>query len=157
MSRRNEPNLDLTLCRRVARTCPGIALRTATREVEQVFADCYADVPINQRQFSLMVTLSLAAPCSMARLVEITGLNAATLSRNLDILERDGLVQRTDGGDRRERVVQLSTEGTRALQQALIGWLQAMDTLERIVGAKSLKELTGSLRSLSQSLQSDER
>ena len=157
MSRRTEPSLDLALCRRVAQTCPGIALRTATREVEQAFAGCFADVPINQRQFSLMVALSLAAPCSMARLVEVTGLNAATLSRNLDVLERDGLVQSTDGGDRRARVLQLSEQGTRALQRALVGWQAAMESLERLVGSKNLKEVTGSLRSLSQAMRSDER
>ncbi|HEY0411083.1 MAG TPA: MarR family transcriptional regulator, partial [Candidatus Dormibacteraeota bacterium] len=68
-----------------------------------------------------------------------------TLSRNLAVLQRRGLVTLAAGGDRRTRLVVLTAEGHAALNAALPLWEATYRRLEGALSAREAAQLLGSL------------
>ncbi len=64
-----------------------------------------------------------------------------TLTRNLKVLERDGLVKVGPGADGRSKTVRLTAKGKRRLDAALPLWKQAHERMLREFGANRWKSL----------------
>jgi len=74
---------------------------------------CGAPVPVSEAH--ALAVLAEHGPLAQRGLSEALGLTKSTVSRLVDQLERRGWVRRTTGdGDARQRLVDLTTEGTKA-------------------------------------------
>jgi DNA-binding MarR family transcriptional regulator len=62
------------------------------------------------------------------------GLDPSTLTRNLQVLERDGLIEIAAGApDMRRRAVWLTEQGAQRLQAAMGAWRKAHAELEKLL------------------------
>lgn len=89
-------------------------------------------------------------PLTISRLAEHIVAERTTLTRNLAVLERQGLLRIADGEDRRERYVRITPQGEAALEAALPLWRQAQAAMEQSLGPEQLQSLLGTLTRLSQ-------
>ncbi len=64
-------------------------------------------------------------PVTVSRLAEATVTDRTTLTRNLKLLHKQGLIRVLPGNDRREREVTLTARGRDALVKALPHWQKA--------------------------------
>ncbi len=64
-------------------------------------------------------------PVTVSRLAEATVTDRTTLTRNLKLLHKQGLIRVLPGKDRREREVTLTARGRDALVKALPHWQEA--------------------------------
>ncbi|WP_233383441.1 MarR family winged helix-turn-helix transcriptional regulator [Methylobacterium sp. C25] len=107
--------------------------------------------PVDLRitQFSVLRTLSRLGPVSVTRLAAETALDRSTMGRNLDPLERRGLV-RLDVGetDQRERIVHLTEIGTSAIEKALPYWREAQAQLSEAMGPAAFDTIAENLTAL---------
>ena len=78
-------------------------------------------------QFTLLATLVQTGPIPTTRLADFLGLERTTLTRNLALLVRDGLVQIDEGEDRRVRKVAITPAGEEAARRAYPFWKKAQD------------------------------
>ena len=78
-------------------------------------------------QFTLLATLVQTGPIPTTRLADFQGLERTTLTRNLRLLVRDGLVQIDEGEDRRVRKVTITPAGEEAARRAFPFWKKAQD------------------------------
>jgi DNA-binding MarR family transcriptional regulator len=86
--------------------------RLAARRLTQFLIDRMKASRLGVAQFGLMAQIAAARDDSLGALAERSGLDPSTLSRNLQVLEREGLVEMTAGGaDSRRRAVRLTEEG----------------------------------------------
>jgi DNA-binding MarR family transcriptional regulator len=121
-------------CQTVAESSPCFALRKASRAVTQLFDEALRPSRLHSTQFTLMVALRLTGAVGVSRLAEELVTDASTLSRNLAVLERRGLVAySTANGDRRVRRVSLTVAGNAALARALPAWEEANNRLRATV------------------------
>jgi DNA-binding MarR family transcriptional regulator len=85
-------------------------------------------------QFTLLSTLTEAAPISINRLAEFMEMDRTTLTRNLGLLMKQHLVHLEEGEDRRMRLMLLTGEGEQALGRAWPLWQEAQARIECAFG-----------------------
>jgi DNA-binding MarR family transcriptional regulator len=132
-------------CQTVAAACPCFALRKASRAVTQLFDEALRPAGLHATQFSLLVALRLLDTVRVCDLAEELVTDPTTLSRNLAVLQRRGLVTLAAGGDRRTRLVALTEAGHAALSRALPLWEVTYRRLEGTLSAPEAAELLGAL------------
>ncbi|MCB2226085.1 MAG: MarR family winged helix-turn-helix transcriptional regulator [Desulfarculaceae bacterium] len=145
--------LSSAFCLDLARSCAAFNLRRASRLVTQAFDQALKPVGLKITQFSLLVSFVLSPDSNLAQLAQGLGMDRTTLSRNLRVLEKKGLVKTHSGEDRREQRVEITNKGKGAVLQAVPLWHQAQ---ERVVGtlgkdkwdglAKDLRTMVKGLR-----------
>jgi DNA-binding MarR family transcriptional regulator len=125
-------NVGGSKLREVARACACANLRKAARAVTQLFDAALVPSGLKATQFTLLVTSQLSGEATINELAERMAMDRTTLSRNLKPLIREGLLEVGPGKDGRTRLVRISPEGERALDEAYPMWQGAQ---EEVIGA----------------------
>jgi DNA-binding MarR family transcriptional regulator len=73
----------------------------------------------------MLTTLILAGPLPVASLAEQLGIDRTTLTRNVALGEKAGLVKTAAGKDRRIRLVAITPAGRELADKALPAWREA--------------------------------
>lgn len=128
-------------CQVVAAMCACFALRKAARAVTQAFDEALRPTGLQPTQFSLLVAVRLLGEVSVSDLAEEVVADPTTLSRNLAVLQRRGLVTVAAGTDRRTRLVRLADEGHAMLARALPAWQEMNRRLSQEMGGERLTEV----------------
>jgi DNA-binding MarR family transcriptional regulator len=88
----------------------------------------------------LMVTRVLG-PVTLTKLAEMTVTERTTLTRNLTVLEKKGLIVIELGKDRRERQVSITERGLEVLMEAIPLWEAAQAHIEQGLGGDRMDNL----------------
>jgi DNA-binding MarR family transcriptional regulator len=100
-------------------------------------------------QFSVLIVLARRGPLPVSRLASEVALDRSTMGRNLDPLERRGLVRIKVGGvDQRERVAHLTTAGERAIEAGRPYWRAAQERIATLVPLSAIHSLADQLDAL---------
>jgi DNA-binding MarR family transcriptional regulator len=121
--------------------CACANLRRASRAATAAYDSALAPVGLRITQFAVLRTLARLGPLPVDR---------STMGRNLDPLERRGLV-RIGIGDRdlRERIAELTPQGEAAIAAALPYWRDAQARIAAVVDNEAIIRLADSLSALS--------
>jgi len=130
------------------RRCACATLRRTDRVLTQFYDEILAPSGLYITQFTLLATLSQAAPVTINRLAEIMDMDRTTLSRNLEVLAKQHMVRIEEGEDRRTRQVHLTQEGEQALRRALPLWQEAQARIEHALGHERFEGLLTNLSAL---------
>jgi DNA-binding MarR family transcriptional regulator len=110
---------------RVTWQCACFNTRKAARAVTKFYDDILASSGLKSTQLTMLGAISISGPTRMSELADMLALDKTTLTRNLKLLEADGLIEVAAGDDRRVRIVALTQAGTDALALALPFWREA--------------------------------
>src|ERR671930_787660 len=105
--------------------CACFNLRKVTRAVTQLYDEMLRPAGLRATQFSLLVAVRMAGPVGVTHLAEITVMDRTTLTRNLELLQKQGLIEVAAGADRRSRIVTITAQGKAAIAEALPFWKKA--------------------------------
>src|SRR5262245_55776460 len=103
-------------------TCAAFNLRRATRVVTQLYDAGLAETGARSTQFTILVALAKTQPASVGALAATTLMDQSTMTRNLRLLARMGLVDVPARGAKREKLVRLTAKGERVLVKAVPVW-----------------------------------
>lgn len=132
-----------------ARLCLMQKTRRAARQLTAVYEDAFSAVGLTGGQFSILVAASIQDRAPITPFAESLGMDRTTLSRGLRPLERRGLIEiRQDEADGRTRVVTLTEEGRRVLEQALPLWAEAQARAEGALKSMALEPFQRGLAEL---------
>jgi len=110
--------------------CVGLGARLLARRITQTLEQDLAGTGLSLAQLGLMAQIAVAADDTLGSLVNRTGLDPSTLSRNLRALETQGLVEiAMVESDLRRRAVWLTEAGARRLENAIPLWRAANEAL----------------------------
>jgi DNA-binding MarR family transcriptional regulator len=123
-------------------------LRETTRRLTAIYDETLVDVGVNVAQFNLLQRLERSGPIGITELAGITDLDRTTISRNVKVIERKGLVALEAGEDRRESVVLLTKSGRKSLTRGLPLWEKAQNIVEAKLGRAGAHNLRNTLRTL---------
>lgn len=135
------PTTDL----KPVRFCVAGNLRRTTRALTQLYDELLQPSGLRATQFSLLAAIGREQPVTIGRLSAIMLIDRTTLTRNLRLLEKDGLIEPAASEDQRAHPVRLSAKGERALVKALPYWEQAQ---ARIVGGLGNEKFHALLKDL---------
>jgi DNA-binding MarR family transcriptional regulator len=105
--------------------CRCLAARKEAQRLTRFYDDRMRDFGLTINQFSMLTVLILAGRLPVSALADQLGIDRTTMTRNLDIGERDGLVRTAAGEDRRRRMVEITQRGLDLARQALPAWREA--------------------------------
>ncbi|HEX3497053.1 MAG TPA: MarR family winged helix-turn-helix transcriptional regulator [Methylocella sp.] len=129
--------------------CICATLRRATRAVTAAYDAALAPAGLRITQFGVLRRLALLGPLPVTRLAADAALDRSTMGRNLNPLERRGLVRIEVGTvDQRERVVYLTAAGEAAIEAALPYWRKAQERIAALVRPSAIGELAERLDAL---------
>ncbi|MGA7864484.1 MAG: MarR family winged helix-turn-helix transcriptional regulator [Stellaceae bacterium] len=132
--------------------CNCLALRQAARHVTQFYDQFLAPAGLRATQFSILARLQRLGPMTISALAADLVMDRTTLGRNLQPLEREGLVAVVKGRtDRRSRETRLTDTGAERLRTAIEGWVKAQAGFEAVFGEQRSSELRGLLHAVSAS------
>ena len=137
------PKKKLITDARVAiEACAVANARLAARWLTQFLTDRMKASDLSVAQFGLMAQIAAASDDSLGALARAAGLDPSTLSRNLQVLEREGLVETAaDASDSRRRAVWLTEEGARRLESALAEWRKAHAELAALIDVEAVRRI----------------
>lgn len=142
---------DLEACAQVRASCACAALRRAARLITQRYENAIAPSGIKATQLPILVALGAHGPVPLTPLAEVLALERTTLTRNLRVLQEEGLATvRPDESDARVRLAEITDEGAQALSQALAMWKDVQGAVLEQFGAPRLNALYGELSSLTE-------
>jgi DNA-binding MarR family transcriptional regulator len=114
--------------------CTCFNLRKAARAVTQMYDEFLRPSGLRATQFSLLMLIRGMGPVRITELAEHAVMDRTTLKRNVELLEREGLVRIRPGSDARVREVSLTAAAEERLAEALLLWQRAQAHVTRELG-----------------------
>src|SRR5207248_10832521 len=129
--------------------CNCLAVRQAARHVTQFYDQYLAQAGLRTTQFSILSRLRRKGPMTINALATETVMDRTTHGRNIQPLERDGLIRIVPGAaDRRSEEIHVTSAGDKRLQSAIKEWAHAQTRFESAVGSGRASELRALLRAV---------
>src|SRR5437667_1151891 len=117
--------------------CVCSTLRMVSRAGTQLYDDVLRPSGLRVTQFSILATIARLGEANLRQLESMLAIDQTTLTRSLNLLERDGLIERASHADARIRAMKLTSKGRRALAAARPLWARAQDKVLREWGTKA--------------------
>ena len=131
----------LELARTKGADCVCGNLRKAARAVTQLYDEALRPTGLRVTQFSILGATVVMEPVTVTRLANATVTDRTTLTRNLNLLKKQGLIRVDPGNDRREREVTLTDRGRQAVVKVLPLWQKAQTQIVKGLGEERWKDL----------------
>jgi DNA-binding MarR family transcriptional regulator len=133
-----------------------IGLREAARVATQRYDERLKPGGLKVTQFSVLAALYYSPGIAVSKLADRLVLDRTTLTRNLRVLTRDGLVKLAGSlEDKRERCVFLTDRGYESLIRCLPYWREAQAEAVGRLGSTNWDRLRGMLRKTVSAAQAD--
>ena len=129
------------------RQCHCFNLRQVTLAVTALYDKYLQEAGITVQQYSILWHSKELGPLSITELALTMNLDRTTLSRNITLLTKRGLMETLPSTGRR-RLVQLTAQGQAVFAQAYGYWQQAQQQLESRLGKKKMSQLEDLLAQL---------
>ena len=123
------------------RGCTNLKLRQASRLVTRHYESFFASSGLKITQYSLLSHVVKLGPLRAGELAAAMQLDASTLTRNLQPLLQQGLVQMHTGDDARSRVIEATAAGRALRSAAQKAWKQAQTALNQRLGIERVAAL----------------
>jgi len=123
---------------RIETECPAFQARMTARVLTRYYNACFRPLGLTAEQFSLLVGIGGSHKPSLAELAARAGVDATTLSRSVQSLERNGLVLTHGGRGRRGKRLALTSRGCQLMDEAAKVWERARAQLADTLGEKAL-------------------
>ena len=134
--------------REAAKVCACFHLRRATRAVTQLFDNTLQSSGLRSTQFVILAAIHDNAGPRLPDLAEALNVDRSTLTRNLQPLERDGLLKVVPGKTSRAYTVRLTAKGRRFLARTIPLWEEAQSRFVKQFGARRWKSMLKDLHAI---------
>ncbi len=130
--------------------CVGFNLRRTARLLGRLYDEAFEPLGLKGTQFSLLMAVAGNKDATIGELAQPLGMERSTLSRNIVVLQKKGLVTVEEGEDRRQQKISITEQGIFVLQEALPLWERIQERLIGELGVERINNLLEDLQSLSQ-------
>ena len=129
-------------------SCASFNFRRAARAVTRFYDQALEPCGIRSTQFTILVGVAKTQPTSISALANVLVIDNTTLTRNLRLLRKQGLVSVSDRGAKRQRFLALTPKGERTLAESLPVWRAAQERFVQSLGADYWNNFRGELERL---------
>ncbi|AJA49084.1 transcriptional regulator MarR family [Clostridium pasteurianum DSM 525 = ATCC 6013] len=116
-------------------------LRMTSRVLTQYFDKALQSAGLRATQFSLLANISYRCSSTVGDLAGALLMDQTTVTRNVEILRKKGLIDVTIGeDDSRKRYIKITELGIAKLMEAIPSWEKAQQHIENGIGKERYKE-----------------
>ncbi len=137
---------------RTGNACVGFNLRKTSRLLMRLYDQAFKPIGLKGTQFSLLMAVAGYKDATIGELSQPLCMERSTLSRNIAVLQKKGLVTIEEGEDRRQQRIRITDSGVSVLQEALPLWQGVQESLAGELGEERITNLLKDLHNLSQLL-----
>ncbi len=137
---------DRAKCAEAAQVCACYNLRKASRAVSKLYDDALQPVGLRSTQFVTLLAIFLNEPVGLSPLSREMVADRSTLTRNLNVLERGGMIK-SKPANGRTRTYALTDRGRRVLVEGVPLWEKAQATFVDNLGARTWSGMLNNLNS----------
>jgi DNA-binding MarR family transcriptional regulator len=148
ISMATRPTLSESDLAEVASECACRRLRGAARAITRLYDEALRPAGLRATQFTLLVAAELHGEALISELAETLALERTSLTREIKLLEEQGLVSITPGEDRRARIVAVTEEGRKALALGYPRWREVQGRVLGVSEQAGWSELAGRIAAL---------
>ncbi|TQR32824.1 MarR family transcriptional regulator [Lysinibacillus sphaericus] len=135
--------------------CVCANLRKKTRLVTQFYDNLLQPTGLKVTQYSMLANIDLQQAVSISRLGEILLLDQTTITRNINLLKRNGYVDLTrDPQDARAKVITLTDKGVEKLNEAAPIWQDIQERIINDIGLEKYNDFYETLKIIQKIIQS---
>jgi DNA-binding MarR family transcriptional regulator len=120
-------------------------LREAARAVTLLYDNAFKSSGLLSTQLGVLHTIYNSASITISELAGELGMDRTTLTRNLSVLERDGLINMSSGEDHRTKIVTITSKGRTSIAKAIPLWNEVQRKVKQQMGENSWRELMQNL------------
>src|SRR5436190_21659484 len=117
--------------------CVCSTLRMVSRAVTQLYDDLLRPSGLRVTQFSILAAIARMGEANLRQLEHALALDQTTLTRSLNLLERERVIDRAAHPDGRIKAMRLTSKGRRTLEVARPLWAQSQNKVLRELGTKA--------------------
>ncbi|MCA8928022.1 MAG: winged helix-turn-helix transcriptional regulator [Alphaproteobacteria bacterium] len=129
---------QITALAQALEKCSCSGLRRTMRLVTNLFDQAFEPIGLRCTQMTVLMAVAVHEPATIRYLSDVVVLDASSLSRALDPLERDGLIVREVGQSRRSREIRITPAGMEKIRQAAPLWMEAQQVFLSILGKENI-------------------
>jgi len=145
--------LNSVQCAEIGKACVCGNLRKASRLISQIYDEFLKPSGLKATQSALLMTIKSFERATISKLAKWTIMDRTTVTRNLKVLEKKGLVKIQLGEDQRKKVVTITDKGIDVLLSGYPFWEEAQHHVAEIIGedksnhiVKELSDMVSMLR-----------
>lgn len=105
--------------------CASLNFRRTTRAVTRMYDSAMQESGVRSTQFAILVAIAKIQPVAMGTLSEVLTIDRTTLTRSLKLLQKEGMITISKRSEMRQRFLELTPAGEKALQRSLPLWRKA--------------------------------
>jgi len=145
--------LNSVQCAEIGKACVCGNLRKASRLISQIYDEFLKPSGLKATQSALLMTIKGFERVTVSKLAKWSIMDRTTVTRNLKVLEKKGLVKIQLGEDQRKKVVTITDKGIDVLLSGYPFWEEAQHHVAEIIGedksnhiVKELSDMVSMLR-----------
>lgn len=135
----------------IGQRCVAFNLRRAAQAVTQYYDQHLQSSGLRISQYSLLIAISLNEEISISELGDKICKDQTTITRNIEILKKQGYITITrKENDARRKAICLTEEGKKKLAEVRPLWEEAQTHIENELGLERLADFFQTLKTLEQ-------
>ncbi|MDZ4235570.1 MAG: helix-turn-helix domain-containing protein [Dietzia sp.] len=123
----------------IVSNCLAARVRLVGRTVTGVYDHALEGHGVSIAQVNLLAALGKVGPCPPTRLGDVLQLERSTVSRNLNLLRKQGWIEAVASDAKGMREVALTQDGLRKIRSVMPDWRRAQDQAAQLLGAAGVK------------------
>ncbi len=131
------------------RACVCHNLRKTSRAITQFYDKILAPSGINSTQLALLRTISIRNSSTISQISREMCMDRTTLTRSLELLKRQDLIQIESSSDRHKRIVIITSKGRAQMNKAFPLWENAQSIIMEKFGKGNWREINMGLSEIS--------
>ena len=118
----------------IAKTCIAGRLRLLNRVVTNIYDDALRPLGLKISQGNILILTGKMGVASPVQVCEYLQLDISTLSRNVELMRKNGWLEDVPGEDARSHPFRLTSEGRRLIEKAIPAWEKAQAEARELLG-----------------------
>lgn len=118
----------------IAKTCIAGRLRLINRVVTNIYDDALRPLGLKISQGNILILTGKMGVASPVQVCEYLQLDISTLSRNVELMRKNGWLEEVPGEDARSHPFRLTAEGRRLIEKAIPAWEKAQAEARELLG-----------------------
>lgn len=136
---------ELDQCAQALATSACVNLRKSSRAITRWFDEELEPAGLRSTQLAILMTVAVTERPTYSRMARELVTDSSTLSRNLMLLQKEGLVKTRPGRSAKHKLVSLTPEGIRRVRQAIPLWTRTQQAFLSQFGADRWTEFLDGL------------
>jgi DNA-binding MarR family transcriptional regulator len=125
----------------IAKTCIAGRMRLLNRVITNIYDDALRPLGLKISQGNILIVTGKMGIATPVQVCEYLQLDVSTLSRNVELMRKNGWLEEVPAEDARSRPFRLTAAGKQLIEKAIPAWEKAQEEARKLLGDEFVSQL----------------